>query len=185
MDHFLGPISDKRSKIKHKPKSWWTPELSDLWKKARQCEKLFLNTKKRQNNKNTITNLKENFLLARNLFDKTFKKTKRDYHRSWQINIENLDVNNPRQFWREIDKLKPKTKTNIPMQAFNKDGKIVNNPIQVLDIWKTDFESLFNIDEENEKTKFDSSNLRMLRKKSLIWNKIFKNLVTVKYLIKR
>ena len=35
------------------------------------------------------------------------------------------------------------------MQAFNKDGKIVNDPVQVLDIWKTDFESLFNIEEEN------------------------------------
>ena len=70
--------------------------------------------------------------MARNLFGKTFKKTKREYHRSCQRNIDNLDVNNPKQFWREIDKLKPKTKTNIPMQAFTKDGKIVNDPVQVL-----------------------------------------------------
>ena len=41
------------------------------------------------------------------------------------------------------------------MQAFNKEGKIVHDPAEVLDIWKSDFESPFNITEVNEKTKFD------------------------------
>ena len=132
-------------------------ELSDLWKNAKQSEKLFFKAKKRNENKSTVSNLKDAFLKARNMFDKTFKKTKREHHRSWQINIENLDVNNPKQFWREIDKLKPKTKTDIPMQAFNKEGKIVHDPAEVLDIWKSDFESLFNITEDDEKTKFAQS----------------------------
>ena len=34
MDHFLGPIRDTKSKVNHKPKSWWSPERSDLWKNA-------------------------------------------------------------------------------------------------------------------------------------------------------
>ena len=41
------------------------------------------------------------------------------------------------------------------MQAFDKEGKIVKDPVEVLNIWKTDFESLFNITDDNEKTKFD------------------------------
>ena len=51
MDLFLGPFSDTKSKVKHKPNSWWTPELSDLWKTAKESEKLFFKAKKRNENK--------------------------------------------------------------------------------------------------------------------------------------
>ena len=51
--------------------------------------------------------------------------------RHWQINNLNLDANKLKQLWRESDK----SKSNILMVVFNKEGKFLNDQAEVLNIW--------------------------------------------------
>ncbi len=48
------------------------------------------------------------------------------------INIEQLNTNNPRELWSELNNLGTCMKAQIPMEIYGSDGKITNDTNTVL-----------------------------------------------------
>ena len=136
-----------RKKFKfHKP--FWTEELTRLWKVMRDHEKLY----SRANGSNNMKRiLRKNFLETQQCFDRCLRQTERKYYRNLADQLENINSNNPKEFWDHIKQLGPKKKTLIPMRVYNEQGSFISDHTQVLNKWEKDFYSLFNpIDVENE-----------------------------------
>ena len=137
MDTYL-QFSDINSTMKKKykhSKPYWNEQLTLAWKSMTQCEKDFRNFKGHRNIKNKLHNLFHN---ARNSFDKLLRKCERNYNNNVIINIEHLGKNNHKQFWNTIKQLGPK-KRDIPLKV-EKEGNLVSNVENVLNVWKNDFE---------------------------------------------
>ena len=62
-------------------------------------------------------------------------------------NLESIHKDNPRDFWKKIKQLGPKTK-NIPFKVEN-NGTLTSDPEAVLNTWKDDFQQLYNPNIEN------------------------------------
>ena len=92
--------------------------------------------------------LRKQFLDAQHMFDKTYKKEKRIFQQNKCDEIERLNTNNPRAFWREIQQLGPKSTSNIPMAVYNEDGSVNYRGKDVLAKWKTEFQKLYNSEAE-------------------------------------
>ena len=107
-----------------------------------QCEKDFRNFKGHRNIKNNLCNLFDN---ARNRFDKLLRKCERNYNNIIILfisNIEHIGKNNQKQFWNTIKQLGLK-KRDIPLKV-EKEDNLVSNVKDVLNVWKNDFEQLYN-----------------------------------------
>ncbi len=87
-------------------------------------------------------------------FHKAFKKSKGKFERDKSINIEQLNTNNPREFWNELNNLGPRKKTQIPMEVYDSESNITNNTNTVLNTWKSEFNELF---KGYEKSEFDTN----------------------------
>ena len=79
---------------------------------------------------------------ARNSLHKLLRKCERNYNNNIISNIEHLGKNNHNQFWNTIKQLGPKKK-DIPLKV-EKESNIVSNVENVLNVWKNDFEQLYN-----------------------------------------
>ena len=106
-----------RKKLRHKSKPWWNSTLTILWKVLCKAEHEFLKCthgieRKRKRNKET-----------QHCFDKLNKKCKRDYQRSLQNDIETLNTCEPKEFWRNLKRLGPKPRSDIPMEVYNRARK--------------------------------------------------------------
>ena len=83
------------------------------------------------------------FKKGRNEFDKEYKRQKRLYQKTKQVEISHLNTENPKEFWSEINKLEPKrTNNNIPMEIIDNDGNIVNDIDTVLNKWEQEYKIL-------------------------------------------
>lgn len=157
VDEHLDPVNfNSNSRIRKNPKPWWNPDLTTKWKAARSEERLLLKSRYLGRPREEIYLLSNSFKIKRTAFDKSFQKAKRSYQREWQINVEKLDVNKPRQFWNEVNKLKPKTKSGIPMEVYDDFGNVLTDTESVLGKWKSEYEKLFNIDHNYPNTNFDN-----------------------------
>ncbi len=65
-------------------------------------------------------------------FDKSYKKAKRNFERDKRIHIEQLNTNNPREFWSELNNLGPRKKTCIPMEVYDDNGIVLSDHRSVL-----------------------------------------------------
>ena len=139
----VGPASHKRGR--HSAKPFWTNELSVLWENVKESEKIFLQSKKQRNSKNQLQNFRHN----QHLFDREFRKAKREYNREIQCNIENLNSNRPTEFWEEVNKLGPTKKDNIPLEVYNEQDEIINDIPSVLKKWENDFKGLYNFESKD------------------------------------
>ena len=163
MEQFFVPINNICGTKPHrKAKPWWNDELKTLWKKARNSEKILYKAKKDNTRSWEIQELRENFKENRANFDRVFQKEKRKYYRQWQIKLEKLDVNNPKVFWDEINKLKPKIKSEIPMEVYDDQGNVTNDLVYVVNKWKAEFEKLYCVC-ENEEGNYDLLFLQVLK----------------------
>ena len=93
-------------------------------------------------NRRIMSMLRQTFLNARHSFDKLLWKTERNYKREFLCKIENVNQNNPKEFWSTIKKLGPKKK-DIPLKV-TIDGTLEINLETVLSKWKSDFQELYN-----------------------------------------
>ena len=150
MDTFLKIDSSKRRSRKkfkyHKP--YWNDNLTKLWCNMRDKENQFrLNRHRGKVSNNWYFDFKE----SQRLFDKELRKAERTYNRGLCIEIENVDVTNPREFWKYISSLGPRKKKDIPLNVYATENKdeIVMNIDKVLSTWKEDFSCLYNKPEHN------------------------------------
>ena len=80
------------------PKPWWTDELSEKWRTANKREKEYLKCISNQGKKNK----REAYKQAIKEFDRLYRKLKREYFRKQGEDIEQLQSDNPQEFWKEV-----------------------------------------------------------------------------------
>ena len=81
-------------------------------------------------------------VISRNVFDKSLRQAERKYNSNIVLNTEQSSHNNPKQFWKKIKYMGPR-KSDLPTKI-EKNGNVVTDQKEVLNIWKTDFEDLYN-----------------------------------------
>ena len=126
----------------HKP--YWTEELTSLWKAAHSKE---LVVRKNKCNGKAKKLAQANFKEARNVFDRKLRQAERKYRREQIIKIETLNTNNPREFWKEIRQLGPRSKHGLP-DAVRIGDNLEYDCNVVKDKWKNDFSNLYNRPED-------------------------------------
>ena len=84
------------------------------------------------------------FLNARHAFDKKFRELERKFKRDKFTAIEELETNNPKSFWEQINNLGPKKPSKIPEEVYDESGNIIYDRGKVLEKWMTDFKNLYN-----------------------------------------
>ena len=146
MDKFLPSFDSSKSRKRHKnSKPYWNEHLGDLWRQMRDSAKPYVKCRGCRGAARIKSELRTKFIDKRRIFDRYLRKYERAYTRSKIEAIENECQNNPRRFWQTLKNLGPYTKSDIPMKVkFN--GDIITEPHAVLEIWRNDFSSLYNID---------------------------------------
>ena len=107
MEEKWSPISTcgRRKNTPFKP--YWNEDLSSLWKLAHAKESTYVKCKGPRSVKQS---LHRSFIIARNNFDKLLKQRKRLFQRVLLIDIETCNTQDPRKFWKYIQKLGPRKK---------------------------------------------------------------------------
>ena len=135
----LNNVSPKSRKMYKNSKPYWNDDLTSKWKQMVEDEKKFKRFKGHRSQKNR---LKLNFDISRDVFDKSLRQAERKYNNNIVLNIEQMSHNNPKQFWKKIKDMSPK-KSDLPTKI-EKNGNVITDQKDVLNIWKTDFEDLYN-----------------------------------------
>jgi hypothetical protein len=143
--HNVNSVSKKKFRNISKP--FWDDELSEWWKNLCKAEYEYLAS--RQNSR-ARRHLLNNFKQKQNIFDKSFRKAKCKFERDKRINIERLNTENPREFWKALNNLGPRKKNNIPMQVYDEEGNVTGEIDKVMSKWKSDFHNLFQGYDTNE-----------------------------------
>ena len=138
-------------KRKKRSKPYWDDEVAKLWKNARDDERTYLSCNGSTTVKRT---LRLKFVHSRDRFDKALRRAQRQYNARQQNYISALRTDNPREFWREIDKLSPDARVTPPPPpppppsgVMRDDGSIATDPDEVLNRWKQDFQRLYDTDD--------------------------------------
>lgn len=129
-----------RKGVPRKLKPFWNAELSAFWKLACQKERDYLHFKGRLTTRNQLHTA---FREARNVFDRHYRKEKRNHFRQQQELLHSLHPGDPKQFWDAINKLGPGKATDMSHGVTLQDGSVSFSAHDVLNKWKTDFQSLF------------------------------------------
>ncbi len=130
------------SRRKHTPyKPYWDDTLTRLWHIANDKEKEFTRFKGHRRIKSTLRIAYAN---ARNAFDKYLRQRQRAYRRGLLIDIEDCSTSDPRQFWKHINKLGPKRKTDIPWEVYDEHGNVCHDKDTVLKTWEREYYKLLN-----------------------------------------
>lgn len=74
------------------------------------------------------------------------RQKERAYQRKLMNEIEEVS-SDPKRFWDHLKKLGPKKHTSIPMEVYNDDMSMQCDKQIVIDKWKDDFASLYNVDD--------------------------------------
>ena len=130
------------NKKRRSRKPWWTEELSRLWNEMCLAEKKW---RKEAGTSRCKSELKHCFLTLRKHFDQTVQRTKRHYWFQMQIDIDNLDRNNPQEFWKTIGKIGvgSERRKHIPFEV-EVNGRITRDNETVLETWENSFRDLLN-----------------------------------------
>lgn len=131
----------KSTKFRYKP--YWNDDLAIQWNKVNALEKKWLrfdgpNSAKRK--------IKEEYCSERKYFDRLNRKFKRKYQSQERKRIEDkLYDSNQREFWKSIGKtgIANERKPCIPMAVVDPDGSVNTHKDDVLNKWKSDFQTLF------------------------------------------
>ena len=160
-------VAGKKSRKRFKNyKPYWNDTLTNLWKEMVKAEKLY----HRWKSKNEKHILKTNFDIARKNFDKKLRNCERTYNRQLADQIEELNTENPREFWDHINKLGPKRQNDIPTQVYDANGNLNSDINFVKDKWKSDFESLFQVDSLMDQNFDESFRNQIIQEKELLEN---------------
>ena len=122
-------------KRKKRSKPYWDDKVAKLWKNARDDERTYLSCNGSTTVKRT---LRLKFVHSRGRFDKALRRAQRQYNARQQNYISALRTDNPREFWREIDKLSPDP-SPPPSGVMRDDGSIATDPDEVLNRWNKIF----------------------------------------------
>ena len=132
--------SASKKQFKNSTKPFWNINLTNLWKGMKAAEIDYLKTPKNTSRRQTAL---RKFKEKRNLFDKSYSKTKRKYQRDKMIEIENLNTKNPKEFWAALKKLGPRQNVTLPLEVYDDDGQVTADLPTVFSKWNSEYENLF------------------------------------------
>lgn len=138
------PSSNKRKRRNAKP--YWNNDLRDLLIETNKAEKKYLQFKGDRRIKNE---LKNTFKIKRRQFDKRLRQEERKYVAQRLDNIKTFNQKNPKEFWREVNKLGPGKDTKTIDSVIMGDGSVSHNPNDILSRWKQEYAKLFSGDIQN------------------------------------
>ncbi|VDH98618.1 Hypothetical predicted protein [Mytilus galloprovincialis] len=95
-------FNGSKKRFKQKKNRIGMAQLMDLWNKMTIKEKEFTRWK------------------ARDMFDKTLRRTERAYRRMKAVDIESMTTKNPNDFWEKIRNLGPRNFKTIPVEIVDK-----------------------------------------------------------------
>ena len=84
-------------------KPYWCNEFTFLWKKMRECEKLYSKQKKNDTQNKVLWS---NFKNARSIFDKKLKQAERNYRYTLLMKLEEVNTSDPQTFWNHLKKVR-------------------------------------------------------------------------------
>ena len=126
-------------------KPYWNEDLTTLWRDMVSFEKQY----KRCTKNSTIkSNLWAAFKHKQYAFDKALRQAERAYNRSLADDIESINSEDPKLFWEHIKKLGPAKKNTLPTSVKDGSNNLVDNIDDVLNVWRTDFENLYNLNDQ-------------------------------------
>jgi hypothetical protein len=160
---FIDCTRKTRKRYKHF-KPYWDDELENLWQNVRISERKFLRFR---GDKNTQNQLRSQFKLAQDTFDRRIRSAERRYKRSLAFDIDSASTDNPREFWNHIKQLGPKRKSSIPLEVYDDNGNIISDEEFVFNKWTNEFGKLYNFNENS--VEFDNEFYEnILREKSFL-----------------
>uniref|UniRef100_A0A3B3H959 ribonuclease H n=1 Tax=Oryzias latipes TaxID=8090 RepID=A0A3B3H959_ORYLA len=119
---------------------YWNNELQSLWEKLCLSEKKYLKCKEMVLKRELLSVFKN----CQSHFDKKLKLFKRRFRRGKALQLQlHLQNNKSQLFWREINKLGPKSRRPIPHEILTDSGESVFLTEQVLNKWESDYKNLF------------------------------------------
>ena len=146
---FASKKSKKRFK-NHKP--YWNDHLLTLWKNMVKSEKEFTRYKGR--NRGIRNHLYQKHVSSQCIFDKELRAASRRYNKKKLSEIEEICVNNHKDFWNQIKNLGPRKQNSIPMTVRTPHG-ITSDRDAVLNKWESDFSDLLN--RRNDKNEYNQN----------------------------
>ncbi len=103
-----------RKRLKRCTKRFWNYELTELWSNLCTKENIFIKAR------GYVRNIRKyEFKIAQNLFDKVYRRLDRRYNSDKIIEIENISITEPKQFWKAIYKIGSTSKKHIPTEVYN------------------------------------------------------------------
>jgi hypothetical protein len=145
----LNKTTTKNRKAKHH-KPFWNENLSTLWKETCKVEKEFLNYK---GNRKHTAEKREKYHKSRRNFDKELRRADRKYNAERRDRIDQLDTNNPKEFWREVNSLGPKSTSKVDYRTKTAENTLETDPEKIKNKWKSEFSNLYN---ETNNVNFDN-----------------------------
>ena len=142
MHRVLPKLNKKRTGFNCKKQCpFWDDKLNRLFKEASVAERTYCKFTGDFVQRNLLHSV---YKEKQKEFDLDFRKAKRKFTRSNEIEIKTMVNANGKLMWDKIDKIGPqKSKRGmIPAEVFC-DGKIETSEAKVLDKWKNDFASLY------------------------------------------
>lgn len=140
----------KIGKRQHTPfKPYWNANLSVLWLNMRRKYDAARTEMKSLNRKQlkrmaVLPTVASEYVQSQQLFDKELRNAKRNFDLNSVIDLENLsNTKNPKDFWREVNKLGPRSKKELVCEAVDSKGNITRNKEIVTEFWKDSFTKLY------------------------------------------
>ena len=136
--------SNKKRRTK---KVWWTDEHTLLWNSLCEGEKVWASCPPGPARAKARAIMKD----RQRKFDRSVQAAKRHYWRMQQENIQELECNDPKAFWRQVNQLGVvnERQPNIPWEVLGPDGSPCNDKQTVLESWRSEFSSLFQLDQHS------------------------------------
>ncbi len=100
-------------------KPYWNHELTDLWRSYHLKENEFLKYRGYRHGKETCFS---DYKRAQETFDKRKRQIEREFYKSELLKIETICTENPKEFWKCIEKLGQKPNKGIPMKVRVRDN---------------------------------------------------------------
>ena len=149
-----------KKRKRHFGKPCWCNELNILWRKTQDSENAFLKCSAGIHVKSA---LRREYFLCRKDFDKKFHQCERQYFAKQRQHISELQTQNPKEFWSEINKLRPKKLTKNIDSVYTDNGNVSYDSQEILRKWKSDFSTLYNNTSGNYDDHFLSEIQRITR----------------------